>query len=386
MTDRERFLAICRGEKPDYYPIYGSNGAPGVSGGAMRKTYDRLMATGMPDIGGTWEVDGLPHNLEGWRKYWGTTGPREIVEFAGEPSQGFCSETEVKDGYEHIRCETGALTRQVIGNAITYSMPEFIRYHVRDRKSWEFYKERSTPGRPWPAHKLEALGKKYAGEDKPVQVEIRSTFGGLRDIMGPEMACMIFYDDPVLLRDILGWFQWYNREYILPVIEAVKPDIVLVSEDLCYNHGMMIGPAMFREFCLPLYMEVGEAARAAGVPVFIVDTDGFAEPFVQVVADAGVNALFPWEVKAKNDLMRVRRNYPEFILMGGLEKECLNEGNEGMIPSEITKARGLLPLGRYFPNADHGIQPLATYENLCRFMTLLHEACGNPEGVFPRCR
>ena len=45
----------------------------------------------------------------------------------------------------------------------------------------------------------------------------------------------------------------------------------------------------------------------------------------------------------------------------------------------------LIALNGYFPNGDHGIQPFATFPNLCKFMTLLHEVCGNPEGEFPRC-
>ncbi len=30
-------------------------------------------------------------------------------------------------------------------------------------------------------------------------------------------------------------------------------------------------------------------------------------------------------------------------------------------------------------------QPFVTFSNLCKFMTLLHEVCNNPEGDFPRC-
>ena len=384
MTERERFLAVCRGEKPDYTPIFGFNEAPGVSGGVMRTTYDRLRATGMPDIGGVWEADGLPRNLEGWRKYWGVTGPLDVEEFPGERAPGIRQTREIRDGFEYIHYETGALTRQIPDNDIRYSMPGFVRHHVRDRASWEFYRERSTPGRPWRGEQLQELAKKYSDTGKPVRASIHSTFGALRDIVGPEMACTIFYDDPELADEILEWLSGLNRMYIFPLIEAVKPDIVLISEDICYNHGMMISPGLFRRFCLPLYREAAEVVRANSVPVFAVDTDGFAEPFMPVALEGGINALFPWEMKSNNNLDRVRRNYPSFILMGGLEKECLNEGNAAMIPAEIGKARQLLALGRYFPNGDHGIQPLATFENLCRFMTQLHEACSNPEGVFPR--
>ena len=76
---------------------------------------------------------------------------------------------------------------------------------------------------------------------------------------------------------------------------------------------------------------------------------------------------------------------PEFILMGWLEKECVNEGNEEMIEREImSKVPRLLEKGRYFPNGDHGLQPLITFDNMCRFMTWLHDVTGNPDSAFPR--
>jgi len=62
-------------------------------------------------------------------------GPLSTSFFPGEPPQGIKSESQIKDGFEIIEYETGAVTRQVIDNDITYSMPEFRVYHVRDRKS-----------------------------------------------------------------------------------------------------------------------------------------------------------------------------------------------------------------------------------------------------------
>jgi hypothetical protein len=116
-----------------------------------------------------------------------------------------------------------------------------------------------------------------------------------------------------------------------------------------------------------------------------VDTDGNAMEFTGLAEAVGVNAIFPYEVKAGNDLFALREKHPEFIFFGWLEKECVNEGNEGLIEKEIrSKVPPLLARGRYFPNGDHGIQPLVTFPNLCRFMTLLHEVTGNPEGKFPR--
>jgi len=385
VNDVERFKAVCHGDEPDYVPIFGFPGAPGMSRGAMRKTHDRLVETGMPE----W-VDGC-HSLskrdsvEGWYRYWGTTGPITTGRIPADPAKGFRTEKRLEGEWEIIESETGALTRQVIDNDVTYSMPEYITYHVRDRKSWEFYRDRMTPGPLWPEDKIEKLCEPYRERDRPVGVSVGSTWGGLRSLMGPYAAATVLHDDPALAHEIIDWFAWRRRTYLFPLIERLRPEIIQAGEDCCYNHGMLISPSHFREFCAPAYREIGRIARDCNVDMVAIDTDGNAMELVPLVEECGVNAIFPFEVKAGNDLFALRERHPEFILMGWLEKEAVNEGNGHLIRDEImSKVPPLLARGRYFPNGDHGIQPLVTFENLRKFMTLLHEVTGNPEGEFPR--
>jgi hypothetical protein len=386
VTDRERFIAAVRGLPCDYVPTFGFNGAPGVAGGCMRKTYDRLLATGMPDVGGCWEVGGATPDLEGWYRYWGTTGPLGIDFFPAEPARGIASQHRLEGGFEIIEYETGARTRQVVDNDITYSMPDFQVYHVRDRASWRFYRDAMTPGRPWPSGRIEGACRKLDGRTRPLSLWLDwATWGGIRELMGPEAASTVLYDDPGLAREIIAWQDWKRETYLLPLVERLRPEILQLDEDLCYRGGMLISPAHFREFCADSYRRVSAAARDCGVAMVAADSDGNVMEFVPLIAACGVNALFPSEAKPGNDLPALRRRFPGFVLMGWLEKEVLNEGNEAAIGPEISaKVPGLLRDGRYLPNADHGIQPFVTFPNLCRFMTLLHSLTGNPGGEFPR--
>jgi len=388
MNDLERFRAICHFEKPDYVPIFGFAGAPGMSHGAMRKTHERLVEGGMPE----W-VDGC-HSLERrassetWQRYWGTTGPLYLHLTPAEPGgKGIKTEKRIEGEWEIIESETGALTRQVLDNDVTYSMPEFVRYHVRDRKSWEFYRDRTTPGPRWPLDKIDEACQQFDDRSKPLCVGVGSTWGRLRGLMGPYAASTVLYDDPALAHEIMEYYTWVAETYTFPVIDRVRPEILGAGEDCCFNHGMLLSPRHFREFCAPFYRKVGAIARDCGADMVAIDTDGNAMELVPLVEECGVNAIYPFEVKAGNELFVLREQYPEFILMGWLEKEVVNEDNGGQIESEIMqKVPPLLERGGYFPNGDHGIQPLVTFENLCKFMTLLHEVTGNPEGEFPRLR
>ena len=228
--------------------------------------------------------------------------------------------------------------------------------------------------------------KKFDNRTKPLAISAGSTYGTLRGLMGPEGASLAFYDDPDMVRDIADDHLRQIREYTFPLIERLKPEVVQIGEDLCYNHGMLVSPAQFDEFFSRHYREVCNCAHANGAAMVAIDTDGNAMEFASLAHKYGVNAIYPFEVKAGNDLCALRRKHPDFILFGWLEKEVVNEGNEAMIRPEImSKVPPLLKQGGYYPNGDHGIQPLVTFPNLCKFMTLLHEVCHNPEGEFPRC-
>lgn len=387
MTDRERFLAIARFEKPDYVPIFGFPGAPGMSWGVMRFTHDRLVETGMPaSVGGSiehWQW----RDVEGWMRYWGTTGPVFPNFGIASGAKGFKTTTRIEGEFEIVESESGELTRQVIRNDSTYSMPEFIRYPVRDRASWEFYKERMTPTQFLSSAEIKERAARFKRPDKPLEIGLGGGYGVVRSMFGPETVSYMLYDDPGLIHEIMEWRLERARRDVFPLIEALKPDIVGMGEDLCYNHGMLLSPAQFHEFFGRYYKEVCDCARAAGVPVVAVDTDGNAMEYTAIAESYGINAIYPYECKSNNDLFELRKRHPKFLLFGWLEKEVVNEGNEGMIEKEImSKVPALLEKGGYFPNGDHGIQPLVTFKNLCKFMTILHEVCGNPEGEFPRMR
>ena len=385
MTDLERFLAVCRGERPDYWPIFGFPGAPGMSRGCMAKTHQRLVETGMPAWVDGCAVLGKTTPVAGWMRYWGTTGPVTSDVRFERGARGFRETRRVEGDYEIIESESGAVTRQVIDNDVTYIMPEYVTYPVRDRESWAFYRERTTPTHGAPQDELAGEAQRLTNRDRPLVIGVGGTYGFLRGMFGPERLSLTLYDDPELIHEIMAWRLWRFRTFHLPAIEVLRPEVVQMGEDLCYNHGMLLSPAQFHEFCGAYYRAVCETALATGATLVAVDTDGNAMEFVDVAVSYGVNAIFPFEVKAGNDLFAVRERHPEFVCFGWLEKECVNEGNEAMIEPEImAKVPPLLEKGRYFPNGDHGIQPLVTFPSMCRFMTLLHEVTGNPEGEFPR--
>jgi len=57
---------------------------------------------------------------------------------------------------------------------------------------------------------------------------------------------------------------WHTRSVPVPVIERYRPEVIAGWEDFCYNHGMLLSPAMFRDLCAPHSRRVAEVGRDCG--------------------------------------------------------------------------------------------------------------------------
>jgi len=369
MTELERFLAVVHFEKPDYWPLVTAGGLGYIHEGGLRK----LHAEGMPE-----EVC----DIESWLPYWGQCS-FENVGTLGRDKPELKQESWVEGEYEYFRCETGVYTRQVVNNDLTYSMPEFIEFAVRDRASWEYCRDRTAPQRK------ADVGEQADGLDnrtRPAMIHGGSTWGRVRNLMGPERALLAVYDDPDLVREMIEYQTWEFDEFAVPLIERYRPEVIAGWEDFCYNHAMLISPATFRDLCAPHYRHVAEVGRDCGAELLIVDCDGKVDEYVLLLEEVGFNGCWPMEQVCGNDLLAYRRRQPRFIFAGGIEKEICNTGNGHRIEAELLpKVPDMLATGGFFPMFDHALQTLTGFDELCRTMTLLHEICGSPDlGEFPR--
>lgn len=96
----------------------------------------------------------------------------------------------------------------MLDNNITYSVPDFHVYHVRDRASWSFYRDRMTPGQVWSQDRIEAACRGFDSRTLPLVIAMGSTWGGIRELIGPENASTVLYDDPALAREMVEWQDW----------------------------------------------------------------------------------------------------------------------------------------------------------------------------------
>ncbi len=195
-------------------------------------------------------------------------------------------------------------------------------------------------------------------------------FGTLRDMMGLENLCIMFYDDPSLVHEIMDyltdlWLQIYTE-----AVNRAHIDIIHIWEDMSGKSGSLISPDMIREFMSPNYKRIKEFADKNGIPVISLDTDGICDELIDVFSEAGINLMLPFEVAAGNDIVSLRRRFPDMAMLGGIDKLALEKGKEA-IDRQLDLIEPLLMESGYIPALDHLIHPGISYENYLYFKSAL---------------
>ncbi|MCE9615912.1 MAG: hypothetical protein K8T26_16700 [Lentisphaerae bacterium] len=259
------------------------------------------------------------------------------------------------------------------------SMPEFLDYPVKTPDDWQRLKAERlnphTPGRitmDWDAFRARI---KATGQAVQVGWFPYGVFGTPRDFMGAEEVLIAFCTEPAMIKDMMQhlttlWLHLWEQ-----VARDVQIDHIHIWEDMSGRQGSLISPAMVESFMMPCYDRIVDFARAHGIRIVSVDTDGDCRQLVPIMMKHGINMMFPFEVQAGNDVREFRRQYPALGMMGGLDKRAL-AGTHADIDAEVDKAAWVIANGgRYVPAFDHLIPPDVPWENMQYAARALRKLC-----------
>lgn len=249
-----------------------------------------------------------------------------------------------------------------------------LEYPVKTQKDWERIKEtyldpddpRRIP-RDW--HNYVEL---YQNRTFPLQLTCGGVYGFARKMMGDEALCYAFYDDPELVHDIIDTYVGFCLKLWEKLCAGVQYDLIESWEDMASKTGSIISPATFREFLAPGFRKIREFADEHQIPLVLVDSDGNINELAKLMAESGVNAMYPFEVGAGCDPMRVLRELPQMGAIACLEKNACALGEEA-IEEQMERARALIRNGRCIPGPDHFVLENVTFEGYKKFMRRLRE-------------
>jgi len=385
MNSREKFLSVMRMEDGDYCKAR----VPKVEFGYWAGTIRRWFGQGLEMIEPVPEKisDGIAimanKNIYSQMEKAGdvNVGPvfgldQYLTKFPVDYSPMFNKEVIDKDDTHIIyKDEYGVTLKNDIH--IT-SLPMELSHPVKDRKSWQQYKQHYSP---------ESIKKRLPPDwdnlvarlkDRDFPIRLGGTNGGFlgfpRQIMGITDYMMVMYDDPELIHDICETFLNFLLEYYGTIVNDVKVDCILIWEDMAGKGGSLISPAHFREFLSPRYKKMVNFAKEAGIDIILTDSDGYVEDLIPLIVETGVTGMYPFERAAGNDMIRIRKNFPDFQLMGGIDKRVLFDGSgKKEIDAELDIVKKLLKGGRYIPHIDHFVSQDCTWANFTYYRKRLNE-------------
>ena len=102
---------------------------------------------------------------------------------------------------------------------------------------------------------------------------------------------------------------------------------IWIYDDSASNRGPMVSPRAYERIFQPLVARMVAAYRAAGARRVVLHSDGNIGPLLEMLVDAGIDAINPVEPKAGMDVVALRERYAgRLAFIGGLD-------NAGVLPS-----------------------------------------------------
>ena len=326
-----------------------------------------------------WKAEGMPEDVPRGRLF----GFDEESGQAAVHMLGWCEPAfvpaakeevlEVTDDYELVRDE--ALRVKKVFKGLRHGfMPTYLKHAVACEKDWEQdVAPLLSPQSPqrWEGF-AETMAKVEAEDAKGKMISQRciGAYMYLRALVGPTEILYMFVDDPGLVHRMMQAWLALADAVTARVQQHVELDEFFVGEDVCYNHGLLIGPEMMRRFILPYYQQLLDNIRSrqrAKRLHFHVDTDGNVDEAIDLYVAVGMDVMSPFEVAAGNDVVAVGRKYPELVMTGGIDKrvlaagpEAIDEYVEGVVPAMVRR-------GGYIPTCDHGVPVNVSYANYMHY-------------------
>ncbi len=286
----------------------------------------------------------------------------------------------VEEDERHIIYIDGDGVKKMENKSHEASIPKYLKFPIETRADWEEFKHRLDPKSPerhqW---NIDELAPQLNASEKPTTIDAGSLFGWIRNWMGFENLAMATIDDPDWVEEMVDYLadfiiatneQWYGK---------VQIDNAHFWEDIAFNNGPMVSPAFFDRVVIPRYKRITDQLKQHGTDVVSLDCDGNIMSLTPLWIKGGVNVMFPIEIRAGSDPVKMRELYGHDVLLsGGVDKMALIAGKEPIL-GEIRRLDVLVKDGGCVPHVDHRVPPDVTYENYLYYVKEKRAWLGIPD-------
>ncbi len=191
-------------------------------------------------------------------------------------------------------------------------------------------------------------------------------------LRGLQTLLIDFYDHPDFVRDLLHAIVDYN---LAQVQEALKYDIdaVYFGDDWGQQHGLQMGPRLWRQFIYPELRRMYAAVLRAGKYVFI-HSCGDVDELFDALIEIGVSCFNPFQPEVMDVFSLLERYRGRLAFHGGLSTQRTLP--YGSVEDVLNETRRLLSAGRaggYILAPAHDVEGDVPLENMLAFIQAAQE-------------
>ena len=358
MTDRQRFLAIMRFQRPDRVPLWDLEGF-------TEEAIRRWCCQGFPPGRDIYEYVGFDGNT--------------FIPVNSNPIPSFVQRTISSDSeWTTYIDEFGFTVRRLKAQAVTPTVYYYLDGSVHSREDWQTMKKRYDPRdiRRLPLSWSDELIEYYRTASSAIGLSMHWGPGrGPKNgyMLGLEAFLQALHDDPTFIHDIFDFWADFTIQLWQPVVERIPVDYVVFNEDgLAYKNSSLIGPRTYRQFWMPYVRRVIDFLRGYGVRIFSFYTSGNIEPLIPTLLETGFNLFGPNEVAAGMDAIKLRKQYGRDVLLyGNISRQALMDGPEAVEREFYSKVPWLMEQGGFIPAVDDMILPDISFRSFMRYVELI---------------
>ncbi len=363
MTEGERFVNVMEFRSVDRVPRYEM--------GLWGQTLERWFNEGLPrDVLYMEAYDGEPY-FSNDRRGWIRINVKSVPSFDEEI-------LEETDRYIVSRRSDGRITKAMKEGTVRGtrpSMDQYLEFPVKSRKDFEKIKKRYNPNSAirYPLW-WDEMVRAWTDRTYPLFLPENGKFGlywTLREWVGTENLSTMFYDDSILVHEMLDFLGDFIIEVTGRALSTLQIDCFNFVEDFAYKTGPLISPKTFRKFFMPVYKRVIGHFRKHGIKYFWLDSDGNLEVLLPLLLECGITCSWPLEQAAGMDPVKLRKEYgKDIVLCGGIDKREIAKDKKSIEKELYNKLPFLLEQGGYIPTLDHTFPPDISYENFLYYTKL----------------
>ena len=325
------------------------------------------------DTVAAWHEQGLPRDAE-LDEFFGWDFAMMYVDLSMRQEERVLA----NDGeYVTVQDRFGYTVRKAVGKSRSL---EFSNHATRDKAAWNELKPRFRLDPDGPA-RLDDASYFLHLDDYPTWDEAKRRYDRVRATSryvlfvgyGPWEGTWRHRGYPELMMDTALDPAWVGEmgETLVDLLTAcldhfvrldMKPDGLLLIDDVGCTRGMLFSPATWRSLYKPLYRALGSFLHERDI-TFWLHSCGAIEPIIGDLIDCGLDVLQPLQARAGMDVRTLKPKYGDRLTfwgnidatkMSGPAEEC-----EAEVRDKIACAsQG----GGYIYHSDHSVPPEVTFE------------------------